>query len=219
KRSLAGIMEKLFFLEDSKLNFITKDNRYRFQIIDFTYMGDQAIYMVDFEPKRAEDYKGRLYINADDLAVIRVDYQNVKCLKTFKLLGIPLEQYLDKGKMIFAKGEADQYHLQYLEEEIGAKVGIKRPLKIIELNKKVKGRNKQNELSLEIDMASTGTNKHQIVIFSTEPINNTDLQAIEENNKILPTYMPSYDPEFWKGYNIIEPNQAIKEYTSVSSEY
>ena len=219
KRSLAGIMEKLFFLEDSKLNFITKDNRYRFQIIDFTYMGDQAIYMVDFEPKRAEDYKGRLYINADDLAVIRVDYQNVKSLKTFKLLGISLDQYLDKGKMIFAKGEADQYHLQYLEEEIGAKVGIKRPLKIIELNKKVKGRNKQNELSLEIDMASTGTNKHQIVIFSTEPINNTDLQAIEENNKILPTYMPSYDPEFWKGYNIIEPNQAIKEYTSVSNEY
>ena len=116
--------------------------------------------------------------------------------------------------MIFTKGENDQYHLQYLEEELGAKIGIKRPLKIIELNKKVKGRNKQNELSLEIDMASTATNKHQIVIFSSEPINGPDFQAIEENNKVLPIYMPSYDPEFWKGYNIIEPNQAIKEVTS-----
>lgn len=214
KRSLAGIMEKLFFLEDSKLNFITKDNRYRFQIVDFTYMGDQAIYLVDFEPKRSEDYRGRLYINADDFAVIRVDYHNVKSLRTFKLLGISLDQYLAEGKMIFAKGEDNQYHLQYLEEEVGAKVGIRRPLKIIELNKKVKGRNKQNELSLEIDMASTGTNKHQIVIFSTAHINEPDFQAVEENNNVLPVYMPSYDPEFWKGYDIIEPNQAIKEYTS-----
>lgn len=215
KRSLTGIMEKLFFLEDSKLNFIIKSNRYRFKIIDFTYMGDQAIYLVDFEPKRSEDYKGRLYINADDFAVIRVDYQNIKSLKTFKLLGISLDQYLAQGKMIFAKGERDQYHLQYLEEELGAKIGVKRPLKIIELNKKVKGRNKQNELSLEIDMASTATNKHQIVIFSTEAISGPDFQAIEENNKVLPVYMPSYDPEFWKGYNIIEPNQAIKEFTLV----
>ncbi|HUH47040.1 MAG TPA: carboxypeptidase-like regulatory domain-containing protein, partial [Arenibacter sp.] len=150
KRALTGIMEKLFFLEGSKLNFIIKSNRYKFQIIDFTYMGDQAIYLVDFEPKRSEDYKGRLYISADDFAVIRVDYQNVKSLKTFKLLGVSLDQYLAQGKMIFAKGEGDQYHLQYLEEELGAKIGIKRPLKIIELNKKVKGRNKQNELSLEI---------------------------------------------------------------------
>src|SRR5690606_1460751 len=171
KRSLTGIMEKLFFLEGSKLNFIAKSNRYLFKIVDFTYMGDQAIYLVDFEPKRSEDYKGRLYINADDFAVVRMDYQNVKSIKTFKLLGISLDQYLAAGKMIFTKEENEQYHLQYLEEELVAKIGIKRPLKIIELNKKVKGRNKQNELSLEIDMASTATNKHQIVIFSTEPIN------------------------------------------------
>jgi hypothetical protein len=30
--------------------------------------------------------------------------------------------------------------------------------------------------------------------------------------------MPKYDPEFWKGYAIMEPNTAIKEFTSASSE-
>jgi len=29
--------------------------------------------------------------------------------------------------------------------------------------------------------------------------------------------MAKYDPEFWKGYNIMEPNQAIREFT-VSEE-
>ncbi|WP_110358565.1 carboxypeptidase-like regulatory domain-containing protein [Arenibacter sp. ARW7G5Y1] len=214
KGSLGKIMEKQFFLKDSDLNFINKDNRYHFKMIDFTYWGDDAVYILEFEPKRGADYKGRLYINADDFAIIRLDYNNVKSLRTFKLLGISLDQYLDRGKMIFSKNEDGFYHLRYLEEEMGAKVGIKRPLKIIELNKRVKGRNKQNELYLKLDMASSGINKHELILFDTQEITSQEFNAIKEDNSVLPTYMPNYDPEFWKGYNILEPNQAIKDFTA-----
>lgn len=214
KESLGKIMEKQFFLKDSDLNFINKNNRYLFKMIDFTYWGDDAVYILDFEPKRGADYKGRLYINADDFAIMRLDYENVKSLRTFNLLGISLDQYLDKGKMIFSKNEDGFYYLRYLEEEMGAKVGIKRPLKIIELNKRVKGRNKQNELHLKLDMASSGINKHELILFDTEDITEQEFNSIKENNTVLPTYMPNYDPEFWKGYNILEPNQAIKDFTA-----
>tara|TARA_R110002050_G_scaffold169182_3_gene300897 strand:- start:2179 stop:3711 length:1533 start_codon:yes stop_codon:yes gene_type:complete len=214
KGSLGKIMQKQFFLKDSDLNFINKDNRYHFKMIDFTYWGDDAVYILDFEPKRGADYKGRLYINADDFAIIRLDYNNVKSLRTFKLLGISLDQYLDRGKMIFSKNEDGFYHLRYLEEEMGAKVGIKRPLKIIELNKRVKGRNKQNELYIKLDMASSGINKHELILFDTQEITSQEFNAIKEDNSVLPTYMPNYDPEFWKGYNILEPNQAIKDFTA-----
>ncbi|MEQ8219383.1 MAG: carboxypeptidase-like regulatory domain-containing protein [Arenibacter sp.] len=214
KGSLGKIMEKQFFLKASDVNFIYKNNRYDFTIIDFTYWGDDAVYIMDFEPKRGEDYKGRLYINADDFAIIRLDYNNVKSLRTFKLLGISLDQYLDRGKMIFSKNENGFYYLRYLEEEMGAKVGIKRPLKIIELNKRVKGRNKQNELSLKLDMTSSGINKHELILFDTEVITEQEFNSIKENNTVLPKYMPNYDPEFWKGYNILEPNQAIKDFTA-----
>ncbi|MEZ4969895.1 MAG: carboxypeptidase-like regulatory domain-containing protein [Flavobacteriaceae bacterium] len=214
KSSLGKIMEKQFFLKDSDLNFIHKDNRYHFKMVAFTYWGEDAVYIVDFEPKRGADYKGRLYINTDDFAIVRLDYNNVKSLRTFNLLGISLDQYMDRGKMIFAKNKDGFYYLRYLEEELGAKVGIKRPLKIIELNKKVKGRNKQNELYLKLDMASNGVNKHELILFDTEVITEEELHSIKENNTILPTYMPNYDPEFWKGYNILEPNQAIKDFTA-----
>jgi hypothetical protein len=30
--------------------------------------------------------------------------------------------------------------------------------------------------------------------------------------------MPKYDPTFWEGYAIMEPNTAIKEFTSTSTE-
>ena len=214
KNSLGKIMEKQFFLDDSDLNFINKNNRYDFKMVAFTYWGDDAVYILDFEPKRGEDYKGRLYINADDFAIIRLDYNNVKSLRTFNLLGISLDQYLDRGKMIFSKNKDGFYYLRYLEEELGARVGIKRPLKIIEKNKRVKGRNKQNELYLKLDMASNGVNKHELILFDTEVITEKELNSIKENNTILPTYMPNYDPEFWKGYNILEPNQAIKDFTA-----
>ena len=214
KSSLGKIMEKQFFLKDSDLNFIHKDNRYSFKMVDFTYIGDDAVYILDFEPKRSADYQGRLYIHADDFAIIRLDYSNVKSLRTFNLLGVSLDQYLDKGKMIFSKNENGVYHLRYFEEELGAKVAIKRPLKIIELNKRVKGRNKQNELSLKLDMASSGVNRHEVILFDEEVITPQQFNAVTENNTVLPTYMPNYDPEFWKGYNIIEPNQAIKDFTA-----
>jgi len=214
KRAIVGMMESLFFKEDSHLNFIAKSRKYIFSITDFTYMGEDAVYILDFEPKGSADYKGRLFINADDFAIIRLDYENVKPLKKFNLLGISMNQYLGKGKMIFNKSANDKYDLRYLEQEDGTRVGIRRPLKIIEKNKHVKGRNKQNELSVKLDMATVGVNKHEIIVFNTEPLSKTAYEAFTENNTVLPTYMPSYNPEFWKGYTIMEPNLAIREFTS-----
>ncbi|NND79036.1 MAG: carboxypeptidase-like regulatory domain-containing protein [Maribacter sp.] len=214
KRAIVGMMEGMFFNEDTHLNFINKSRKYKFSITDFTYLGEDAVYILDFEPKGSADYKGRLYINSDDFAVIRLDYENVKPIKKFNLLGISMKQYLGKGKMIFNKAANDKYDLRYLEQEDGTRVGIRRPLKIIEKNRHVKGRNKQNELSVKIDMATVGVNKHEIIVFDTEPLSKSAYDTFTENNTVLPTYMPNYNPEFWKGYTIIEPNQAIREFTS-----
>ncbi len=217
RSALGDIFNSLPFRDDSYLNFISKSNRYDFTLKDFTYMGKDAVYVLEFEPKRSEDYKGTLYINSDDFALIRVDFENVKSVKTFKLLGISLNTYLSKGKIIFSKGSDTTYGLRYFESETGNRMGIKRPLKIIEKNRHVKGRNKQNELSGNVDLAFTNIDKNEVVVFESESLSPTNFDAFTENNTVLPTYMPSYDPEFWKGYNIIEPNAAIREFTSVNA--
>jgi hypothetical protein len=170
--------------------------------------------VLDFEPKRSEDFRGTLYINSDDFALIRADFENVQSIKTFKLLGLSLNTYLSKGKIIFSKGTDNQYGLRYFESEVGNRMGVKRPLKIIEKNRHVKGRNKQNELSGNVDLAFTNIDKNEVVVFESENLPPSSYDAFTEKNTILPTYMPSYDPEFWKGYNIIEPNAAILEFTS-----
>lgn len=214
RKSLGKMMQNLFFMEDSKLNFIHGSRKYNFNLKEFTYVGDAAVYIIEFTSKGSADYNGQLYINADDFAIIRVDYENIKPLKDFKLFGFSNKQYLDKGKMFFTKEDNGKYNLRYLEEERGDRIGIRRPLKIIEKNRHVKGRNKQNELSLKLDMATTGTNKHEVIVFNSETISQETYDGFTENNTLLPTYMPNYNAEFWKGYNIIEPNQVIREFTS-----
>ncbi len=214
KRTLGGIWETLFFTEEAKIDFLKKSKRYLFSLSGITYMGNDIVYVVNFEPKGKSDYKGTAYINADDFGIVRLDYENVKSLRTFNLLGISFNEYLEKGKVFFSKEGTDHYQLRYFETELGSRVGIKRPLKIIEMNKHVKGRRKQNELSLKIDMGVTSINKQEIIVYDVENITNAQLEGFTENNTVLPTYMPSYDPNFWAGYSIIEPNQAIKEFAS-----
>lgn len=215
KRDVANLMKNLFFQEDTNLNFLKKSNRYKFELRELTYLGENAVYVLDFKPKRSEDYKGTLYVDISDFAVVRADYENVKPLKSFSLLGVSYKENLAKGKVIFSRGDHNKYNLKYLEYETGTRVGVKRPFKIIEKNKHVKGRRKQNELSMKIDLVMTSKDKREVVVFDTNTLTTSEYETYKENNTVLPVYQKAYDPEFWKGYNIIEPNKAIREYTVV----
>lgn len=214
RRTLGNLYKNLPVFEDTDYNVLFKSRKYDLTLEDFTYLGNDAVYVIRFEPKRSADYKGKLFINSDDFALIRMDFENVEPLRKFKLLGVSLNEYLAKGRILYAKGEDQMYHLRYYDITKGSRVGFKRPLKIIEKNKNVKGRRKQNELSLKIDAAFGNTNRYELVVFDEGPINAAQYEAFKENNIVLPTYMPNYDPEFWSGHDIIEPNQAIKAFTS-----
>lgn len=206
-----------FIDEDNDLNFIHKSRRYEFKIKDYVYMNGLFVYVITFEPKRKEDFKGTMYVNTDDFAVVRVDYENVKPLSTFSLLGISMKKYLKQGTIIFQKNENDKYSLKYMDETFGEQVGIKRPIKIIEKNKNVKGRRQQNMVRGDIHFIVRNIEKTELIVFETETITETDFKNFKEKANVLPTYLNKYDPDFWKGYNIIEPNQAIKEFKIIES--
>ena len=51
RQSLARKMRHLFYMEDTKLNFVLKSRKYEYRIANFTYLGEDAVYILDFEPK------------------------------------------------------------------------------------------------------------------------------------------------------------------------
>ena len=214
RKTLGNLFENLPIFDGSDYNVIFKPRRYELTLENFTYLGEDAVYVIRYRPDGSPQFKGTLYINSDDFALIRMDFENTEALRDFKLLGVSLNEYLAKGSIIFAKGTDQKYHLRYYNIIKGIRAGFKRPIKIIEKNKNVRGRRKQNELSLKVDAAFGNLNRYELVVFDEDPINENQFDSFKENNNVLPTYMPNYDPDFWKGYNIIEPNQAIKAFTS-----
>jgi len=212
KDRISELYEELFFMEDTKLDFLTKSNRYKFYKKNFTVIDDQVVYVLDFEPKGSKDFKGTLYIHTENYAIVRADFENVRPLRKFGLLGIKYRENLYKGKMIFAKDPLGGYGPRYLELETGTFFGLDRPLKVIEKNKHVKGRRKQNELSLGLDIETTQYFKYEMVVFDSNNITQSDFDAVVENEKIKATYLSAYDPNFWEGYTIMEPNAAIQTF-------
>ncbi|REG89823.1 carboxypeptidase-like regulatory domain-containing protein [Winogradskyella sediminis] len=207
-----------FIDEDNDLNFIHKSRRYEFEIADYAYINDMFVYVIPFKPKRSEDFSGTMYVNTEDFAVVRVDYKNVKPLSKFSLLGISMKKYLKTGTIIFQKNENEKYSLKYRDETLGQQVGIKRPIKIVEKNKHVKGRRKQNELKGDIHFVVRNIEKTELIVFETDAITESDFKTLTQTAFTEPTQLNQYDPEFWKGYNIIEPNKAIKEFKTLESE-
>lgn len=218
KSGLETLFSSLFYNEDVLSNFLNKSGRYNFELVDYTYFDDTSVYVINFSPKRKEDFKGTLYVNTEDFAVVRAEYKNVRLLKNFGLLGVKFQDNLYDNKLIFSKGKNNKYDLKYLEMKRGNLFGFDRPLKVIEKNKHVKGRRKQNELSLDLDVVMNNLTKFEIVVFDSKPISEATYKSSTENKNIKPQYLSRYNPDFWNGYNIIEPNFAIRQFTATPEE-
>ncbi|MFS4416089.1 carboxypeptidase-like regulatory domain-containing protein [Maribacter sp. 2307ULW6-5] len=218
RRTLGRLHTSLPIFKDTEYNVLWKPNRYHLTLEDFTYMGDKALYVIRFVPKRSETYRGKLYIDSDDFALVKMEFTNVEPLRNFKLLGISIKEDLAQGSMLFDKDATGRYGLKYLQLTKGNRIGIKRPLQIIEKNKNIKGRRKQNELHLKMDAKFSGKTTYEIVVFNETPVTESAFQGLEETFNVLPQYMPQYDPAFWEGHTIMAPNAAIREFTAMAQE-
>ena len=212
---ISELYEQLFFHEDSKIDVLRKSNRYEFKITDYTYIEEAPVYVLEFSPKGKKDFKGMMYINMDDFAILRLEFNNIRPIQRFGLLGITYRHNIYNGRMLFQKDVEGGYSPKYLELDSGLFFGLDRPLKVIEKNKHVKGRRKQNELSLKLDIEMTQRNKFELVVFNSNHIDESSYESAPENKEIKATYLSKYDPSFWEGYSIMEPNAAIQAFKVV----
>ncbi len=219
KRTLKYLLSEAFFEEDAKLNFIDRSSRYNFELKDYTYIDDSSAYIIEFTPKGSQDFKGTFYVNTEDFAIMRIEYQNIKPLRNVNLFGFHYQESIFRGKITFKKSPiSKKYELQFIEHQTGGSAGVDRPLKIIEKNKFVKGRRKQNELSLNIDIGTSNVTKYELVVYDSQPITEAVYNSSKENKNIKAEYLSKYNPDFWKGYNVMEPNAAIKQFEVIEEE-
>lgn len=213
--NIQNLLNTMFWNDDITMDFFDKSRKYKFEIEGFAQMDSSIVYIISFEPKRGADFKGRIYVNTQDYGVHRLDYQNVKPLSKLRLFGISSSDDVYRGKMIFSRDENGKYDLRYLEKEEGESFGINRPLTVVEKNNHVRGRRKQNELDMEIRINAGQLNKYQLVVYENEDLQQQEFDNIKEAASFEYETFKVYNPDFWNGYNIIEPNAAIKAFTTL----
>ena len=200
KEKIAELYSELFFTKKAKLNCIQKPNRYLFSEPELTFEGSDLTYVISYKPKGGEDFEGTLYINAQDFAITRLDFNNVKSLFKLKLFGVSFNENLKSGRMIFSKNTNNKYTLSYLQMTSGTEIGLDRPLKFIEKNKFVKGRRKQNEISFRLDLAMVSKDQYELRVFDHESLTEEAFQAIDETNDVLPKYHKEFTTNFWEEF-------------------
>ncbi|HSI68615.1 MAG TPA: carboxypeptidase-like regulatory domain-containing protein [Gillisia sp.] len=215
---IKSLLGNTFWKSDNTMDVLENSRKYRFRTEGFLQLGNEIVYVINFEPKRGATFKGKIYVNTFDYGVHRLEFQNVKTLNSFRLFGISTSKDVYRGKMIFSKDNNGKYNPGYLEIEKGESFGLHRPLKIIEKNKFVKGRRKQNELDLKIKINSGQLTKHQLVIYEDSPIDQAFFNELDSSTSFEYETFKVYNPEYWKGHNIIEPNAAIKAFTALEVE-
>ena len=212
KRVLSNSIISLFDEEKLDLTILKKASKYKFTQTDFTYLGDTPVYIINFYPDGNADFIGKIYVDADRLALIRIEYKNIQPIRDFSMFGVSFKEDLREVIVQFKKTASEKYSLEYFDFNTSFEGGFDRPLVITEKNKIVKGRNKQNQLKMDLNVVNRNNQRYQLVIFETIPLDIHVFEDFQEKAKILPVNRITYDPNFWEGYMIIEPNAAIKEF-------
>lgn len=212
KRVLSNLVSSLFDEEKLDLAILKKASKYKFTQTDFTYLGDTPVYIINFNPNGNADYKGKIYVDAEKLALIRIEYKNIQPVRDFSMFGVSFKEDLREVIIQFKKSASNKYSLEYFDFNSSFEGGFDRPLVITEKNKIVKGRNKQNQLKMDLNVVNRNNQRYQLVVFETIPLNTNVFEDLQEKAEILPVNRITYDPDFWEGYMIIEPNAAIKEF-------
>ncbi|MUP47329.1 hypothetical protein E0K83_16425 [Gramella sp. BOM4] len=218
-RSIERLMENMFWQEDITLDVFEKTRKYEFTTEGFININNSIAYVVAFEPKRGADFKGKIYIDTEDFGIHRLDYENIKNLKSFSLLGISTQDHLYSGKMIFSKGENSKYAPRFIEHNSGSKAEVDRPLTL--LVKEQKGfifKRKLEEVDMEFKINTTNLVKTELVVYEDMKFTENEFEKISTGSDFDYKTFKEYDPEFWSGYNIIEPNAAIKEFTALETD-
>lgn len=220
KRRLIKLVNSLHKKEKLDIDLLEKSHHYQFEITSFSYWDDTPVYTLVFKPKsRKAKFQGKLYVDADRFALMEIEYTNTKDLKNFSLLGISFKLYRNSVRLKFHRFENQpRYQIQFVEYETLYRVGIDRPMKIIEKNKFVKGRRKQNELTGSIDFALDQCERFTLVLFGDNALDKSKFENTTENKTFKALNRHAYDPKFWEGYTILSPNEAIRSFKAAEEK-
>lgn len=212
--NLSRIFGNYSFKKASSLNFITNYKKYKYTITNGFNYNNELVYVIQFEPDSgAADYSGEMYISAETFAVLKVKYKIADGKSGEKvnlklLLGIKYEELGREVLVIWNKNPDNIYSPKYIKTNTQEYTYFDRSLTFIENTKE------KNRIKLRLDILSEAivTREEEILIVETKSSSESEFSQFKQKEKTLIETITKYDPDIWAEYNIITPNQAIKDF-------
>lgn len=204
------------FYKDEDLDFFDKMKRYEFKLEGYTNIDNETAYVISFKPDRGSAiFYGKMYINAFDFGVMRLDYtmvegENLHNINLKLILGIKFTEDRINVSTVYKKNENGQYTVKFGKKQTGTYAYISRPLKFTK-NKADEEEDKKKmklDFTIEIDNYTT----EEFYVLDEKQLTSEDFKAVKDQKNYKPIEIKYYDPTIWDGYNIIAPIEAIKEY-------
>jgi len=202
--------------QGARLDFVHSYENYDYTYVEATYLGNNLVFVLDFKPKKKKGkFKGRLYINETDYAVLRADYQlaegrKISGMNLKFLLGIKYAENHCSGTIIFKRHQhTNSYLHHYFSQETGRYFYVNRPVKFIELAKK-----NRDVLAFDFKMEANIFEKTEFLNINSQAVSEREFDDFVES-KFSTQFLKKYDPNIWKDHNIIEPLEEMKKFEVV----
>ena len=183
------------------LDLYTACEAYTFVLGDMANIDDRPFYTLDFTPRKREFdymYSGRLYIDMESYAIARVefdinlsDWTREDAAKLF-IVSTPTRTRFSidhASYVVNYKQSGDKWYFDYSKIDLGFHARKTRSLF-------------RHYYQITSEMAVTDHKDEALIIEGQDRV---------RTNAILTDDIQAYeDPDFWEGYNIIQPEQSIQ---------
>lgn len=172
---------------------------YKYNIKEVIRYNENPVYVLEFKPLSSDffpNYEGVLYVHRETFAIVRADFHfNRSGLKQAESILIKRKPSRVKAKPSYVIYEVDYQNYNG-----------KWHLKTARASVKIKIRSRKDRLNSEFHSVS------ELLITNIEP---TDLKRfirkeIFSQRDIFVEMIDEYDPSFWENYNIIKPDENLR---------
>lgn len=204
-------------ISNYNLDFIYETKKYNYELAAATTFEDAIVYILNFSPdKNSAKYEGKLYINAEDFAIMKMEYKiaddkdgNKMNLKF--LLGIKFVEQDGSYLVTYKKDETlGKYLPSLIKKNITSYTYFNRPIKFTE--NKINEDEDKKMLKFNILIESITEVDQELFFLNTESLSESNFENLEESENFNINYLKAYDPNVWEAFNIIEPVNALKNY-------
>lgn len=213
KKDFVALFQKYNLSTGPHFEFITKPTDYAYTLEGLTNYNEELVYAISFRPRTGDaKFKGKLHVSTSSFAVLKLTYELTEeestpgIIKFF--LGIKHETNAKSGMAVYRKNAEGTYASRYISVSGRERFYLNRRLALIENSDKSSRIKVKAKIHVDIHQG----NDEQYLFVKSENISESDYADFSESSGITIEHIQKYDPQIWEEYNIIAPDEAIRNF-------